>query len=524
MTIPFPQGSPDPAHPLWPRVAPGDQNCHDAANTARLLYYCGDRLVLVLPEEQDEPGTPTAIYGVTPTGMLSWLEAEAMVNEAAKRYAADCERLLGRSGREEYRKCLAHAARMQNKTAPRAIREKMTGVLMELLEEGSLPPGVVIAQASEIDADLTTIGTPGGVLDLMSGEILLYDEARKRLVVSSTPVEYDPQARHFLVDVMLPPIDENWMSCGEMAQYRTIILGYGLAHEPEREFMWEVTSASSGKTTFVNALKRSLGPSYISEIRPEALRPDPRRTASSHNGDLIHLAKPARFAFVREFEGPIDAGILKGASGGDDVTLRRIYVGDEIIDVTAHLWFVGNPKDEGGAELGVADDDENTRTILDRVRILERKSIPEPDRSVVKRQTAKPEFKRAALARLLEYTMACSKLNRFPPDLASNQERREAQQNTERADWQRDWLQSVLRPRSEQDTMPDACVTAVYENLKGWWGRNSTGRPPKQGQVTSKVGGRYGAPMQRRCPQHGGKVEGVFVNHVIASQPIDFSQ
>ena len=325
------------------------------------------------------------------------------------------------------------------------------------------------------------------------------------------------------MDEILPPVGPALLD-DEMAWYRALILGYGLVHEPEREFLWEVSDAGSGKTTLVNALKRSLGRSYIADIRPEALKPDPKRTAASHNGDLMRLAKPARFAFVKEFEGPIDAGILKGASGGDDVTLRRIYIGDEIIDVTAHLWFVANTRDEGGAELGIADDDQNTRAILDRVRILERERIMEQDRSVVRRQTAKPEFKRAALARLVEYTKACNRMSQFPSDLVSNQGRREAQQNTERADWQRDWLRDVLRQRTEQDTMPDACVTAVYENLKGWWDRNSTGRPPKQGQVTSKVGGRYGAPAQRRCPQHGGKVEGMFVNHVISSQPIDFSQ
>ena len=158
-TIPFPQGSPDPTSPLWPHVAPCHQNCNDSANAARLLFYCGDRLVLVLPEESDEPDTPAVLYGVKSTGMLSWREARTLIKKAADRYAEACEYLTGRSERE-YRECASHAARMKNRTASRAIRDTITAVVLELMKEGSLPDGVVIAHYDDIDADLTTIGTP----------------------------------------------------------------------------------------------------------------------------------------------------------------------------------------------------------------------------------------------------------------------------------------------------------------------------------------------------------------------------
>ena len=453
--------------------------------------------------------------------MLSWQEAQALIVGAGQRYHDDCDQVLG-EGRADYRRCSGHANQMQNERAPRAIRRMMTGVVAALRRDGPLPPEVVVKRKSEIDADLSCVGTPSGVLDLASGRILPPDEARQKLVLTSTGVDYDPRARHPKVDEILPPIGPNMVG-NTMAMYRAAILGYGLTHEPAREFMWEMCVAKSGKSTFTNALEQGLGKSYIAEIRPEALRPDPRRTASSHNGDLRRLAKPARFAFVKEFQGTIDAGIVKGASGGDDVTMRRIYIEDEVIDVTAHLWFMGNTQDEGGPQLGIANDDENARAILDRVKLLQRDRVPNPEEAVV--NLREPEFGQAALARLVEYTMACRVLSRFPASPLSNELLLESQRQAEAADWQQDWLRNVVREKGGGDgNLTDACVTAVYESLRAWWVAYGTGRPPAQRQVTQAVNRHYVIePKQGRCPQHGGKVEGIYPGHVLNNRPISLA-
>ena len=505
-----------PPYPLWPRVVPSHRNLNTSANAARLLYYCAERLVVVLPEENDKPGTPADLYAVTPTGMLSWQEAEALIYEAADRYFDDCERVLGSNNRE-YDQCSAHATRMKNDGVPRAVRATMPAVAVGLQREGLLPPEVELRRKSEIDADLSCIGTPSGVLDLLDGRILTRDEARKRLVRSSTDVEYDQNARHEKIDDILPPIDAN-MAGNEKALYRAAILGYALTHVPSREFMWEICAADSGKSTFINALEQGLGLSYITEIRPEALRPDPRRSSTSHNDDLFRLAKPFRFAFVHEFEGEIDSGIIKSASGGDNLTGREIYTGSTIIHVTAHLWFMGNPRNDGGPQLGITNDDENTRAILGRVRMLQREPVPNPDPDVVNLDT--PEFGRAALARLVEYTKAChGALSRFPPDPPSSKLPLARQQQAEAEDWQRDWLPNVIRARAGGEPEPDACVTSVYDNFKEWWGRHGTGTRPKQPQVTRAVNRHYVEARGGRCPRHGNKNENIYHGYVIVPLP-----
>ena len=516
--------SDDSPHPLWPHAIPCLQNRNVSSNVARLLYYCGDRLVVVLPDEGDKPGTPAEIYGLTSTGMLSWREGEALVDEAADRYHDDCERVLGPNNRE-YDLCSAHATRMKNDRVPRALREKMTAVVVGLQNEGALPPWAVIKRRSDIDSDLTTLGTPSGVLDLLGGHILPPDEARERLVATSTEVEYDPGARHPLVDEVLPPVGPD-LARDEMAWYRSLILGYGLTHEPSREFMWEICAEDSGKSTFINTLRKALGRGYVPIIRPEVLRPDPKRTATSHNGEIMLLGKPARFAFVMEFEGEIDSGIIKGVSGGDDATFRQIYLGGDVLNVTAHLWFVGNSKDEGGARLGITNNDENTHAILGRAKMLYRETIPNPDKTVVKEQTSDLDFKRAALARLVEYTTACSVLHEFPADPPSTGSLQEAQRQTELADWQQDWLPNAVRPRGPWDTAPNACATSVYEDIKQWWASSGAGRPPAKKLVTQAVNRHHVMAekvVQGRCPQHGGRVESVFPNFVIAPRPISLA-
>ena len=174
-------GSLDPSHPLWPDIVPSDENRNDSANAARLLAYYGDQLVITLPDETGPEDAEAGIYSVTSTGMLSRRRAQALVDRAGKQYAAECKRVLGEHS-PLYRRCLDHAIHMRGKLAFSAVRKMMTAVVVGLLEEDRLPSGVVVAKESEIDADLSCIGTPSGVLELTTGRILPPDEARQKLV------------------------------------------------------------------------------------------------------------------------------------------------------------------------------------------------------------------------------------------------------------------------------------------------------------------------------------------------------
>ena len=94
------------------------------------------------------------------------------------------------------------------------------------------------------------------------------------------------------------------------------------------------------------------------------------------------------------------------------------------------MWIMGNPRLRNGPALDIADDDENTQAVLDR------KPVAGPDEGVVRRETGTPEFRLAALARLVEYTVAATVLGGFPPDELSTRELLDAQRQAEMDDRQ----------------------------------------------------------------------------------------
>ena len=44
------------------------------------------------------------------------------------------------------------------------------------------------------------------------------------------------------------------------------------------------------------------------------------------------------------------------------------------------MWIMGNPRLRNGPALDIADDDENTQAVLDRVKVLDRKRSCRPRR------------------------------------------------------------------------------------------------------------------------------------------------
>ena len=122
--------------------------------------------------------------------------------------------------------------------------------------------------------------------------------------------------------------------------------------------------------------------------------------------------------------------------------------------------LLDTPDLRNGPSLDIGDRDENSRAIEDRAKMLNRAPVPNPDKDVVTLRS--PEFCLAALARLVEYTVACRVLEGFPPDELSSQEQLEAQRLSEMEDWQREWVPDVLRAGYCEDTgTPSACSTLV---------------------------------------------------------------
>ena len=468
---------------LLPLVEACYSNMTDTANFHRLVHHNAERLVIALPGPDDGPDVLPDIYGIDSRGILSRAEFEAAVLRSGRCYLTSS---YGITDKGEFLQVAAHARKMRDAGAPERLRRVAAGALSEQREFGAQPDELVVKSREDIDSDLSVIGTPSGVLDLKSGKILAPAEARKHFVVANTDVDYYPTAQHDKVDEILPPPQDLKGDSPEL--YRAQVIGHGMLHAPAREMLWEICDRASGKSSFFNCLQQGLGMAYIKTVRREALQlPKYNNGASSHNGDLRAFKPPARFVFAAEMRAGLDGDLIKSISGGDRLSMRRIHRENESFAPSAHLWVQGNPKaGRDTPSLGIEEDSEDSAAILDRARMLERPMIPVDvqDPSVVLLNT--PEFKTAALARIVQYTKIYGSAG-FPDTIPSFRHLVDQQRRREIPSWKSEWLPNCLIPLEPGDTAPEADNRQIYEDLTAWHEEFGEGRLPAKNLVGSAV-------------------------------------
>ena len=477
---------------LVPLTEAGFSNMNDVSNFHRLAHFNAEKLVIALPAPADGPDTPADIYGIdAKTGILSHAEFAAAVLRTGRYYLASAFCI---GDQAEFREVASHARKLRDAGAPERLRRVAAGAISEQREFDAIPAELVVKNRDDIDSDLSVIGTPSGVLNLRTGEILPPTQARDFFIVSCTGVDYDPRAQHGKVDEILPPA--HTLTDDSVELYRARIVAFGMLHRPRREFLWEICARGSGKTSFVNALRQGLGSDYIRSIRREALMLAKYHNGStSHSGDLRHFRQPARFVFVSEMKGNLDSDLLKRLSGGDVVDMRRIHREDESFQPTAHLWVQGNTRTgTDSPSLGLAEDDEDSLAILDRAKMLKRETLTQQDPAVVLLDTH--AFKAAALARVVEYCKIFGGLE-FPetiPALASLLDDQKAQ---EVPPWKTEWLPQVLVPLDDNQRGAVANNKSTYEDFTHWWEMFGEGRPPSTRTIGRAVCDHYQVSPQQ---------------------------
>ena len=483
-------------------TAPNDSNMTDSGNFARLCQWNADRLVVALdPAAAAE--VEADIYGIDARGMLSGAEFHARVLATGRKYVVSAYTHSG-DDEKKFAKFVNHARRLRDAGTSRKLRAVAAGVIAELRAHRALPAELVVKTKADIDADLSVLGTPRGVLDLRSGKILPPVKARELFVLSSTGVHYDPSAQHDLIDEILPPVDS--LTEDSPGYFRARVIAFGMLRKPQREFLVEICDEASGKSSFVNALLQGLGSSYIQAIRKEALQPPKYlHGATAHNGDLRRFKAPARFIFAMEWSSSYDRPLVKSVSGGDVLTMRRISQEDEQFRPTAHLWLMGNSGEDCDAVLGVGGRDADSRAIRDRAKLLTRTKIPEglQVKSVV--DLATPQFKTAALARIVEYTMAFWNLD-FPKAIPSFAGLMDKQALAETPVWQREWLPGALvpvpPPPAGAGIVAPALLGAtnreIFEDLRGWFDQFGEGELPSAKAVGKALVDHYGMAPPRK--------------------------
>ena len=117
---------------------------------------------------------------------------------------------------------------------------------------------------------------------------------------------------------------------------------------------------------------------------------------------------------------------------------------------------------------------------------------------------ATPEFKRAALSRLLEYTSAFGATG-FPADLPVMREWQQEQAERELEPWQREWLPFALRPTAPSE--PPCDNTEVYRDYELWHDSEGDGPKISKEKIGRAVCAHYGiTPGKQQRGAHGVRV------------------
>ena len=491
--------------PLAVYAAPIPDNMNARGNLARLIKLHGPRLVVALPDPGDPADSPADIYGLTPNGVISRVAARSYYEDVQTRYIQDATPAPDENGNRRSptgSKLFTHALECNQTRNWRELLSEAASAIHYWIENKVDLNGLVVRRKSDANYDLTAVGTPQGVLDLLTGRLLSPEEGRQRFITASIPDLYDPSARHPACDAILPPVGS--LVLGSVEMYRALVLALIFTRPPRREMLVEICAAGSGKSTFANAILSGWGPSYAGTIPIESLL-EPRfksRVANEHNGERYVLTRPSRIAFSTESSGGgrLDADFTKRVTGGDPITIRAIRQAPEQHVASAHLWIQGNLTDEGGLELGLAGDDENSQALRDRAKLLPRDRIPEEKQvsnwvELGYQDTDEAlQYRQAVVARIVEYCRSFAGLE-WPADLPEMVELLEEQREAERELWESEWLPNCLI-HQEGAVTPTA---SVYANFMAWMARNEPTTRDLKGQktITARVARQYGVRATR---------------------------
>ncbi len=204
-----------------------------------------------------------------------------------------------------------------------------------------------VVAAEDLDADLFTLNTPSGTLDLLTGELRAH--RKEDLLTQMTEAPYDPAAACPTWDRF---VDE--ITCGdkELTEYLQESCGYSLCGAIREQVLFLlVGKGANGKSTFLDAIFHCLG-SYAKSTPAHTFVKSESRAIRN---DIARLMG-ARFVTAVEINTgrKLDEALVKRLTGGDPIVtrfLRREYF--EFVP-QAKFWLAVNVHPEvSGADDGI---------------------------------------------------------------------------------------------------------------------------------------------------------------------------
>ena len=142
-------------------------------------------------------------------------------------------------------------------------------------------PGIAI-QPKDFDQDPWLLNCLNGTIDLRTGQ--LREHRREDLITNICPIVYDPDARFPLWDEFLARIQPR----PEMRRFLQKVEGYAITGlTTEEKLLFSYGEGSTGKSTFLQAITRTLGDYATTADFDTFLQKD---RSSGHSADIARLA------------------------------------------------------------------------------------------------------------------------------------------------------------------------------------------------------------------------------------------
>ena len=371
----------------------GAWECSPDADCLRLIRRYADQLMLVDEEDRGK------FHLLVDNGYGVWRQDEARLTTLILLTTREWHRASADAGLGE--KTAGAVARWAVSTARMKARNEALDSLSTmagwLAETGSWPHGLTMVQKSDLNRPgAPCIGSPKGVIDLMTGQVLTGSAARAMLVTRTILDDYDPAARHPAVDQLLrhlAPENRAWLLGA---------IGWGMQGNPARRFYFLEGWGNDGKSTLFNALLEALG-EYAAPPMSNAMfnggRNGDRADApmaylrTFQEAPLVFVAEPPKNGYNWELARTVSGSDTTNARqirGELDVLRKRRYV--------ATLFHCTNPDTRPCPPPML------TRALYDRVRLLTFPPIPESEVDTrLSRKLSEPKARQALAALVIAH-------------------------------------------------------------------------------------------------------------------------
>lgn len=192
---------------------------------------------------------------------------------------------------------------------------------------------------NQMDRHKMALNTPGGIINLKTGEILGHKPEYNLTKITSVDAGSNddcPRWKAFLNEIFDGDRD--------LIRYIQKALGYSLTGSTAEQCMFFLLgSGKNGKSTFLDVVRDVYG-DYASNIQPETIMVK-KNAGAGINSDIARL-KGARFVTSAEPDeaARLNEGLVKQLTGDDTVTARKLYSEEFEFKPEFKLWIATNHK------------------------------------------------------------------------------------------------------------------------------------------------------------------------------------